>query len=1068
TGVSVSDTEDSLDLSDVVANPTSVDTSVAGFVTVTYTVEDSDGNEVSAKQVVLVNDGSYVVGDDYVLYAEDFTVIPTEVDNSKDGILEDSNAAVYDKEGNELTIGTDVDVNVNPGTYSRLPGDHEIIISVVGDDKASKEIIANVTKGESAVITVNPVAVAIDLGTTYDLTDIMSGVSATDVEDGVVAVTSDITSVDSSVAGVTFITYTAEDSDGNITNANRVVVVDGDVAAEKDYIIAAVNFERYQSEVTGTDEEIKTNSQLVVYKKNAEGTYDSVSNDVVIAGPGYANYQTATVGVNTIVMAVKAQTTTQVQIDATVKMNLSIEIQVENPFVELALGETVDLLEGVTVVDQLGNDVTGDTTLRVANDGGLDVNKTGTYIISYAAEKGTLAATPKIKVIVVNGSVFYGSKYVIVAHDFTKTIDQVRAEGTENSVIIDASGMLVFDIVTADLVENGAKKIAIDNGGYTAKLGEYTITFSIIDDVVAGATVVASVEEEVFPSIKHPGVVLIPEGSDDYDLLEGVTVKPQGDGDGNDYEVEVINSIDTDIPGLQVVEYALVDKDGKFAEEAVQRVVVINDGSYVTSDGYILHAEDFNVHSSEVVLTAESVLDLANVEVSRYSSNELNTLSPLTNVTTTLGSYNATEGTYEIKFTLKNGASITVDAIVSANNHKPTLTHPGFTEVQVGESIDLLEGVVATDIEDGNLSIESSANAIDTTVPGIYRITYKTTDSDGVSASAVRVILVNNGEYGVGNSTIIRADDYTIASEFVKVKKPAIAVRSMFRSFSKETGLQLCVLAEKYNVDFGTYSKTVGEYTLSTSLQADPAASTTFVATVVADPSIGIVLDESIVNIDIGDQYDLFTGVSVVDQKGNDVTDQANLQIAGYGGWNANEKGIYRISYIATYEGLSANPVTRLVVVGGGIVRGQNYIVAALDFTIDLGEEATDEEILDLVANANVTVFDAETFDEVELSEKIIVEDGGYGAQVGVYTATFTVEGEDMQPVAIVAEVVETTDEEVVITEPEDKDDTEITTEEDEKADYYKELQERLDISDELMKELIKFLEDNNLNFFKK
>ncbi|MFV0379389.1 MAG: hypothetical protein ACK5KQ_00960, partial [Anaerorhabdus sp.] len=106
TGVSVSDTEEG-NLS-LTTDPTSVDTSVAGVTKVTYTASDVDGNEVTATQVVVVNDGTIVVGDAFIIQASDFTKRVSEVDTTT--VKTDANVKVYTTEGTDVTATEEVTV----------------------------------------------------------------------------------------------------------------------------------------------------------------------------------------------------------------------------------------------------------------------------------------------------------------------------------------------------------------------------------------------------------------------------------------------------------------------------------------------------------------------------------------------------------------------------------------------------------------------------------------------------------------------------------------------------------------------------------------------------------------------------------------------------------------------------------------------------------------------------------------------------------------------------------------------------------------------------------------------
>ena len=62
-------------------------------------------------------------------------------------------------------------------------------------------------------------------------------------------------------------------------------------------------------------------------------------------------------------------------------------------------------------------------------------------------------------------------------------------------------------------------------------------------------------------------------------------------------------------------------------------------------------------------------------------------------------------------------------------NEKPVI-HAENKTIKVGSKFDLMEGVTATDKEDGNITnkVKIVKNTIDINKPGTYEITYKVTD----------------------------------------------------------------------------------------------------------------------------------------------------------------------------------------------------------------------------------------------------------------------------------------------------------------------------------------------------
>ncbi|MDR1082265.1 MAG: DUF5011 domain-containing protein [Coriobacteriales bacterium] len=111
-------------------------------------------------------------------------------------------------------------------------------------------------------------------------------------------------------------------------------------------------------------------------------------------------------------------------------------------------------------------------------------------------------------------------------------------------------------------------------------------------------------------------------------------------------------------------------------------------------------------------------------------------------------------------------ATMTIKAFVS-NAYPPTLTVPAHKEFSVGATITnehYMEGVSASDAEDGDIAqdkISYDAKAVDTSVRGIYSVTYKVTDKDYNTTSKQGLILVGLdvlGDYAVDAYSFVKLE----------------------------------------------------------------------------------------------------------------------------------------------------------------------------------------------------------------------------------------------------------------------------------------------------------------------
>jgi len=88
-------------------------------------------------------------------------------------------------------------------------------------------------------------------------------------------------------------------------------------------------------------------------------------------------------------------------------------------------------------------------------------------------------------------------------------------------------------------------------------------------------------------------------------------------------------------------------------------------------------------------------------------------------------------------------AALRVKIVVGKNDVKPVIEGANDVFIQMGENIDLSEGVKAIDDEEGDITSKMKIiGAVDVNKPGDYRITYVVEDSDGNVSKVVRIITV--------------------------------------------------------------------------------------------------------------------------------------------------------------------------------------------------------------------------------------------------------------------------------------------------------------------------------------
>ena len=116
-------------------------------------------------------------------------------------------------------------------------------------------------------------------------------------------------------------------------------------------------------------------------------------------------------------------------------------------------------------------------------------------------------------------------------------------------------------------------------------------------------------------------------------------------------------------------------------------------------------------------------------------------------------------GTYEVtyKVTDKNNQTTTKTITVTVTeNKKPVITAED-KEVIQGRKLDELEGVSATDEEDGTVEVKVKDNTVNLEEPGSYTITYEATDSYNQTSEKTITVTVLKDE-----APVINAEDKTI------------------------------------------------------------------------------------------------------------------------------------------------------------------------------------------------------------------------------------------------------------------------------------------------------------------
>lgn len=971
-GLEANDLEDG-DLTDEVQIKSNVDTTTAGVYTVIYKVSDYEFNVVERTQVVVVNDGGYQVGTDYIVRAYDFTRRKNQVNTTTAKVIAGTNAQVYEK-ATGVVDNTKLEVDI--GTYQPKVGTYDISFKAAGDDLSLNTIKGYVVTGDFPVIDISKYT-EIDKGTAFNPT---AGLIASDTEDTTLDKSKVVinNNVDTSKPGVYKVVYRVTDSDDNVTTVNRIVVVkDETVAIGTDYVIVASDFQLRRGQVRTDSTSILSDAKVVFYNKR---TAEVVNNSELTVNKGtYAN----PVGKYDITFRSKMEPALSKTIVADV-ITGNKPVLVVPKYVEIEDGVEFDPLEGVSVKD------TEDTKLAVKDivvTNPVDYNTPGVYKVDYSVVDSDFNTVTATQIVVIyDDNVSIGSKYVLIAQDFERTISDV--DTSNDQILIDAQ-VKVYDKKNAALVS--LNNVRVQKGTYTNEAGRYKIEFSLANDLTAKMQITATVINGNPPRLTIPGYTEINKNTS-FDPLKGVSVTDIEDGVIDPKAVVVTGTVNTKVAGVYTLEYSVTDDDGN--EVVKKRVIVVKDETVVIGKRYVIIANNFTRRVSTVDVSDNAIVTAANFRIYLKSDGELKEGKK---VTVNKGNYRSVVGVYPISFKIIEESTLTstINATVISGD-APVIKAPAFSSIKVGSTFNPLTGVTVTDTEDPLAILDLKVSGtVDPTKVGVYTLTYSVTDSDGNKTVKNRVVAVTDDTVVIGNDYVIIADDYTIRSGQVIGTNKEIIQKSHAKAYSKVTGQ---LMQDKIVVDNGGYSSAVKTYNAIISVNGDSKSKNSIKINVIAGdkPVISVNRYEEIQK---GDSFNPKNGLKVTDSEDGTIS---NSKVEITNPVNTDVPGVYRIKYQVTdSDGNTVNQYKVVVVKGDNVGIGENYIIVGQDFTKSSVDVSTANA--DILNDANIKVYAKRT--GLIAQKDVSIKKGGYTASAGQYKINFTVSADPLATIDVNATV---------------------------------------------------------------
>jgi hypothetical protein len=273
---------------------------------------------------------------------------------------------------------------------------------------------------------------------------------------------------------------------------------------------------------------------------------------------------------------------------------------------------------------------------------------------------------------------------------------------------------------------DGDIKVSITGSVNTDELGQYTVTYSVIDKAgnSASASRIINVVDTIAPTIEIIGEhsVIVEYGSIYVDA--GIATSDKADAN---VLVSVTNNVETRNLGEYIVSYIATDSAGN-SSTATRTVSVIDAmAPMITINGEASIAIEFGSVYQDAGATA---LD-AGIDTIKVTTEQ--------NVdTTNLGeysvTYNATDkvGNTAIATRIVNVVDTTLPIITLVDERDPTIYVDSYFEDQ---------GATATDNVDGAIDV-IIVSTVNTSVVNQYKIVYEATDTSGNKASVTKIVEV--------------------------------------------------------------------------------------------------------------------------------------------------------------------------------------------------------------------------------------------------------------------------------------------------------------------------------------
>lgn len=522
----------------------------------------------------------------------------------------------------------------------------------------------------------------------------------------------------------------------------------------------------------------------------------------------------------------------------------------------------------------------GDLTAKIKYSGYVDTNKAQDYAVNYSVTDSDGNTTTKN----------------IVVHVVENLGGAPQINGVNDTTVIQDSYFNPSAGVSAHDNEDGdlTGQIKIDSRVNVGKIGDYQVTYTVWDSDYNVTQIVRNIHVKSntnsSPELHlSANSIVIAKGSA-FDPKNYISVaKDAEDGDLKDKVKISGDTVNTNQPGVYNVNYSVVDSDGNKAAATLNVTVKdsVSENHKPVIRGAYNRTINLNSHfdpKENVTAVDQEDGDLTDkIRISGY----VDTSKP---------------DVYKLIYSVSDKDGNTTEITVYINvvmlhpeNHKPEIRGAHDFTLEVGDNFNPLDGITATDQEDGDLTKKITVtNSVNRFKPGMYEITYVVIDSQGlVDIKTIRVTVVPKDL-----PPVINVPDTLTVKQFSKFNP-----RENVTAFDQEDG----ELTSQIKIFGSVDTEKPGIYELTyqvTDSHGHTTIKTTRVLVEAVDsaPAIFNAYDTTII---VGQSFNPRSGITASDQEDGDLTNKVAILITNENGIAVNavdtsKAGFFKVMYSVT------------------------------------------------------------------------------------------------------------------------------------------------------------------------